>query len=90
MVTNLYWVCLVDEDYGYFVFANSANKARSLCTYFNYENEEYIQLRAYLLVKGVMVKCECENAIVDMQEHPLYYSVQELGYGFREDEENDW
>jgi len=48
-MVNLYWVHTV--DYGYFVFAESANRAKSLCVYFNSEDEEYIGFRVRLLKK---------------------------------------
>lgn len=52
-VINLYFVNVVDEPYGYFVFASTANKAKALCVYRNSDDEEYIYLRAYIRAKNV-------------------------------------
>lgn len=83
---NLYWVREYDESYGYFVFASTANKARSLCVYRNSDNEEYINLRAYLKAKNVGGK---NNVVVEAEFDKDYDRVLATGNGFRSEDGDD-
>lgn len=77
---NLYSVVLGDQ-WGYFVFAKSRNRARSLCVH-HFAEEEYLDLSAYLLKKDVGGKTD---VCVDCEEDEGYKRVLELGFGYREE-----
>lgn len=79
---NLYQVYPTTYDYCYFVFAKTANRAKSLCTHYNTVDEDYIDLRCRLLKKNV----GGEETVVD---HPLdkdYARVLAEGFKYIEEE----
>jgi len=81
---NLYWVS-VDYEYGYFVFAETANRAKSLCTKRNDDNEKYIYLRACLKSKNV----EGPETVVDCEDDIDYQRVLDAGCRFMNEQEMD-
>ena len=64
-MTNLYYVSCLYE-YGCFVFAESANRAKSLCVNYFTDDEPYIDLRCRLMKHDVggepniVIDCESE------------------------------
>jgi len=82
MSVNLYWV-LVCDDWGYFVFAKSANRAKSISVH-HFAEEEYIDMRAYLKNKDVGGKTD---VIVDCSDDDGYDRVTALGHRYMSEEE---
>ena len=81
---NLYWVS-VGGEYGYFVFSETANRARSMCVHHLTDDEEYIYLSAYLKRKDVGGTEE----IVDCEHDKSYQRVVDLGFKFMTEDEVD-
>lgn len=83
-IVNLYWVNVGEHRYGYYVFASTPNKARALCVNQNSDDEEYINLRAYLRAKDVGGE---NNVVVDCPEDKGYPRVLAAGYYYSDAEE---
>ena len=88
---NLYWVQVGYEEFswGYFVFATSRNRAKSICVHHFHEEEEYIDFRTRTLKKNVnMVR---RDSIIDSPDDPGYGRVTELGFYYvDEKEDSQW
>jgi hypothetical protein len=82
-IVNLYWVNVVDKPYGYFVFASTANKAKTLCVYHNSDDEEYINLRAYIIARSVG---GANNIVVDSSDDKDYSRVLATGNKYYDEE----
>jgi hypothetical protein len=79
---NLYFVRPNFERYGCFVFAEKPSRAKSLCVYHSYmEDEEYTTLRAELLNKDV----GGEEEVVECPESSGYERVVAAGHRFNDD-----
>jgi len=85
MKVNLYIVHVGDHEWCYFVFAGSANRARSICVH-HFAEEEYIDLRAYLLNKDVGGQTD---VVVDCPEDDGYDRVTALGRRYMSEEESE-
>lgn len=79
---NLYWVT-DNDDYGAYVFAESRNKARMMMVH-HFDDEEYIDLRAYLKAKDV----GGDSRVVECEEEKGYDRV--LACGCRYATEEEW
>lgn len=84
---NLYRVSPSSYDYCYFVFARSRNKAKQLCTHYNDDSEDYIDLRCSLCEKNV--NPEYENKVIDSQADKEYEYVRSLGFEYSEEVDYD-
>ena len=86
-IVNLYLVSPNnDYDYGYFVFASSRGKAKSLCVGYNNPDEQYLDFRINLMAKDVGGE---NNIVVDCPEDDGYKRVLATGHSYREQEDND-
>lgn len=86
---NLYWVGPSQEDWGYYVFAISGNRAKSLCTGYQayyLTDYDYINLRVGKLVSNVGGETDI---VVEAEDEPGYDRVLVAGCAFRDDEEGD-
>jgi hypothetical protein len=82
-IVNLYWVNVLDEPYGYFVFASTENKAKALCVFHNSDDEEYINFRAYIIAKNVG---GANNVVVDSPDDKDYGRVLATGNKYYDEE----
>ena len=82
---NLYKVWPKNEEYFYFVFAPTRNKAKTACAELNTDAEIYIDLRSRTLVKGIFyfpVEDLGGVVVVEDENDVAYDIVKELGFGY--------
>lgn len=82
---NLYCVS-PNTDYGYFVFASSRGKAKSLCVGYNSPNEEYLDFRINLMAKDVGGE---NNVVVDDYLDKNYKRVLATGNYYSEEDNHE-
>lgn len=84
---NLYWVYIDSErgcSYGYFVFAESRNRAKALCVHRCTDDEEYTDFRSTLLGKNIGEK----EMVVESPLDEDYRFVMQCGYEFQDDKDD--
>lgn len=84
---NLYWVGPSQEDWGFYVFARTGNRAKSLCTghgTYTFAYYDYIDLRVNKLVSNVGGETDI---VVEDEGEPGYDRVLAVGCAFSDDTE---
>ncbi len=81
-ITNLYWVTANNVEYGVFVFARTAGRARYLAMQTTFQDFEYIELRAYVKRSGL----KCTEQVIEDTDDDGYELVTALGFAYDDPE----
>jgi len=81
-ITNLYWVTANNVEYGVFVFARTAGRARYLAMQTAFQDFEYIEMRAYVKHSGI----RCTEKVIEDTDDEGYELVTALGFAFADPE----